>query len=279
MTALAGLALLADGNLPSSGHHAVAVRRAVDYLLAASDPVTGLIGGQEMGRPMFGHGYAMLFLAQVYGSEGDADLRKRIRETLQKAVELSVKAQNPWGGWYYTPTTENDEGAVTITQIQGLRACADAGIAVPPKSIDGAIGYIKKSVNPDGGIAYRASAPGESRPAITCAALAVLYSAGQYESELVKKALAYAMDNVPMTGVTARGGGHFFYAHLYLSQVMYIRGGEEWKQYFEPIRNWLLTAQNPDGSWEGDYIGPTYGTAIALLILQLPYGTLPVAQR
>jgi hypothetical protein len=34
-----------------------------------------------------------------------------------------------------------------------------------------------------------------------------------------------------------------------------------------------------EGSWDGDGIGKTYGTSIALVILQLPYKYLPVYQR
>ena len=34
-----------------------------------------------------------------------------------------------------------------------------------------------------------------------------------------------------------------------------------------------------DGSWNGDGIGQVYGTAIAVIILQLPYKYLPVFQR
>ena len=34
-----------------------------------------------------------------------------------------------------------------------------------------------------------------------------------------------------------------------------------------------------DGSWNGDQVGGTYGTAVALLILQLPYKNLPIMQR
>ena len=37
--------------------------------------------------------------------------------------------------------------------------------------------------------------------------------------------------------------------------------------------------QQPDGSWMGDGIGQVYGTAIATIILQLPYKYLPVFQR
>ena len=34
-----------------------------------------------------------------------------------------------------------------------------------------------------------------------------------------------------------------------------------------------------DGSWTGDGIGDVYGTAVALIILQLPYNRLSVYQR
>jgi len=279
MTALSGLALTANGSLPGSGPHASSVRRAVEFLLARADPETGLIGGEESGRPMFGHGFAMLFLSEVYGSEGDAELRERIRRVLEGAVALSARVQSPDGGWYYTPTPQDDEGAVTVTQMQGLRACLNAGIAVPADTVRRALGYIEASANPDGGIAYRAREPGPSRPAITAAAVVTLYSAGLYESELARNAFNYARQTVPTTASSSSGGGHFFYAHLYLSQAMYFEGGEAWREYFGKLQDWLVTCQRPDGSWEGDFFGTTYGTAVALIILQLPYNTLPIMQR
>ena len=79
MTSLAGLALLANGSSCYAGPHAEHVRAAVEYLLRHADPDTGLIGSSAAGRPMFGHGFAMLFLAQVYGSEGQTALARRIR--------------------------------------------------------------------------------------------------------------------------------------------------------------------------------------------------------
>jgi hypothetical protein len=279
MTALSGLALLADGNTAYSGPHADSVRQAVEYLVQHADTETGLIGGQDAGRPMFGHGFGMLFLAQVYGSEGQLALRRRVGDVLARAVSLTARCQSKQGGWYYTPDATQDEGAVTITQMQGLRGCADAGIGVPPQTVENALGYIRRSANPDGGIAYRAGEPGESRPAITCAALATMYAAGLYRDELVEKALRYALQNVPLSGASPQGGTHFYYSHLYLSQVMYFRGGPEWEDYFRAIRTWLLQAQNDDGSWSGDYVGRTYGTSLALLILQLPYNDLPTIQR
>ena len=34
-----------------------------------------------------------------------------------------------------------------------------------------------------------------------------------------------------------------------------------------------------DGGWQGDQVGTTYGTAIALVVLQLPYDYVPIFQR
>jgi hypothetical protein len=278
ITSLAGLALLSEGSTCYSGPHAASVRRAVEYLLQQADPQTGLIGGYEGGRPMFGHGFAMLFLAQVYGTEGQEDLRRRIRAVLTKAIALTAGSQSALGGWYYTPGSSEDEGAVTVTQMQGLRACADAGLPVPAATVQKAMGYIRRAANPDGGIAYRAGVPGESRPGITCAALAVMYAAGIYQGQLVTDGLTYAMQNVSTRATTPAGGGHFFYTHLYLSQVLYFRGGAEWADYISGLRAWLLEVQREDGSWNGDNLGTAYGTCIAVFILELPLNNMPAYQ-
>ena len=47
----------------------------------------------------------------------------------------------------------------------------------------------------------------------------------------------------------------------------------------DQVLQWLLRQQKKDGSWEGDGVGTVYGTAIALLILQLPYSNAPILQR
>ena len=279
ITSLAGLALLANGNTCTSGPHASAVRAAVEFVLKSADAESGLIGEEDPGRPMFGHGFAMLFLAEAYGSSGQGALDRRIRQTLARAIALTARSQSVAGGWYYTPDSTLDEGAVTVTQMQGMRACANAGIPVPPETVARALGYIRLSARADGGIAYRAHESEDSRPGITCAGLAVMLAAGLYQDPLIDGALAYARENVPLAGRSPAGGTHFFYSHMYLSQVMYFRGGQEWRDYFDGIRTWLVSAQAEDGSWQGDYIGRAYGTASALMILQLPYNHLPVLQR
>jgi prenyltransferase beta subunit len=224
---------------------------------------------------MYGHGFATLCLAQVYGMEEDLTRQKRLHRVLKKAIELIARSQSSAGGWLYAPDDNGDEGSVTITQVQSLRACRNVGISVPIKVITKAIKYIADCQNPDGGIAYSARSRGSSRPPITAAAVAVLYNAGKYDDPMAEKALSYALRTLPVTG----GSGHHYYAHYYLAQALYQRGGKDWTQYFTKKSTWLMRQQRADGSWQGDGPGTTYGTSVALVILQLPYSYLPIYQR
>ncbi|MGA1225447.1 MAG: hypothetical protein ACO31E_12890, partial [Phycisphaerales bacterium] len=64
IVALCGIAFLADGHVPGRGRHGEIVRRCLDYLL---DHVTetGLIAAETGHGPMYGHGFATLFLGEV----------------------------------------------------------------------------------------------------------------------------------------------------------------------------------------------------------------------
>lgn len=280
MTSLAGLSLMAAGNTPVEGKYAPNVRKAVDYVLSCADGQSGLIAraGEEQ-RPMYGHGFAMLFLAEAYGMERDVRRQQRIRTVLEAAIKLTGRSQSPAGGWYYGPDSNSDEGSVTVTQIQGLRACRNAGIMVPKQVIDNACKYIENSANPDGGIRYMVRQQGNSLPAITAAAVAVMYNAGEYENPVARGALKFIQDLMTKSGPARAFGGHKFYSLLYASQAMYLTGEDNWSGFFPAVRDDLVATQSPDGSWAGDGVGATYGTAIGLLILQLPYRYLPILQR
>jgi hypothetical protein len=282
MTSMAGLALMAAGNSPTDGPYADNVRKAVNFLLASADKETGLIASlDEAGRPMYGHGFAMLFLAQAYGMERDPEKQEAIRQVLEKAIVLSGRAQSDWGGWYYGPNRGSDEGSVTITQVQGLRAARNAGINVPKKIIDESIKYLEKSANPDGGMRYTARSGGRSLPAITAQAVAALYNAGEYEHPVAKKALNYVKNLMRnQNNVTTAFGGHSAYATFYAGQAMYLSGDDNWDWYYPKLRDHLVRTQNKqDGSWNGDHVGTTYGTACHVVVLALPYNYLPIFQR
>jgi hypothetical protein len=278
MTGLAGMALVAAGSTPTRGKHWREVRQSVDFLLKHADPNNGVISvPQEEGRSMYGHGFATLYLASVFGMEEDLRKHDRLKRVLDKAVGLISAAQSTAGGWIYTPDSNSDEGSVTVTQVQALRACRMAGIVVDRKTVDKAIDYIKRCQNADGSIRYSLSSGGGGRPAITAAGVAVLYNAGVYDDQpFVDKAVQYCKKHIQ---VSVDNTGHHYYTHLYWSQALYQRGGDDWIDYYAKMSKWLLRQQKKDGSWEGDGVGSVYGTAIALVVLQLPYALAPIYQR
>jgi hypothetical protein len=279
MTALAGLAFLANGSTMTQGKYAPNVSRAANFLLGCQGP-TGLISRmEEEGRSMHGHGFAMLFLGELYGMEDDAERQAKLKRVLQRAVALTSDSQSYRGGWIYTPDAKDDEGSVTVTQLQGLRSARNAGVAVPKKTIDKALGYLKMSALDDGGIAYKADRLGGSRPPITAAAVVCWYNAGDQENPLCKKATDYIKDKLRRGDTRGGNLGHYFYAHLYMAQAMWLSGDENWNWYYPSMRDKLIASQAPDGSWDGDQVGHVYGTAIATTILQLPYNVLPIMQR
>ena len=77
----------------------------------------------------------------------------------------------------------------------------------------------------------------------------------------------------------SRTSGHDYYAHFYLAQALYVSSDSSWDEYFAKRRDYLLAQQRANGSWPGDGVGDVYGTAIALIILQLPYNQLPIMQQ
>ena len=59
---------------------------------------------------------------------------------------------------------------------------------------------------------------------------------------------------------------------------MWIQGGEDWAEWYPAIRNELIRRQSAVGYWT-DSICNEYGTAMALIILQIPNNYLPIFQR
>jgi hypothetical protein len=283
MTALAGTALIGSGSTTTQGPYAKQIRKAVDFLLTKLRD-NGLIGDpRNDSRYTYGHGFAMLFLSQVLGEEQDEEVRAELVNACTKAVEFSIRAQAPTGGWGYVSTKDQpdfDEGSTTITQVQGLRGCRNAGIVVPKEAIDKAKEYIYQCKNADGGISYSSRNRGSSRPAITAAALATLDNAGASEDKHVASMREYCKKNLQNLSDGPNSFGHWHYTYLYYSQVMYRSpGGEtEWAPFRDKLYNKIVNEQTGDGSWTGN-IGPIYVTACNLIMLQLDKAYLPIYQR
>jgi Squalene-hopene cyclase C-terminal domain/Prenyltransferase and squalene oxidase repeat len=289
ITALGALALMEGGSLPDRGPYGAAVSKALGFVLSKSTE-SGLIASDA--SPMYGHGFATLFLAEAYGmgagtgegggsGGGGVD---ELREKLTRAVRLIERSQyreagSKNGGWRYRPVPDDADISVTICQIMALRAARDAGIKVDKAVIDRAIAYIKRCQNTDGGFSYMAAEAGAvgnggSNFARTSAGVASMFYAGIYDGPEITAGLGYLKKAV---GGNARAEqeSHFYYANYYGVQAMFLAGGDYWGSYYPMIRDQLIAKQQTDGSWQGDFT-PEYATAMSLIILQVPNRYLPV---
>ena len=280
MTALAGNAMLAEGSTTTGGRYARHISLAVDYLLDTAQP-NGLIGYKADYHYTYGHGFSMLFLSQVFGEEEDSRRRDRLREVLVKAVQFCGEAQTPDGGWGYVSAKDGnnfDEGSTCVTQVQGLRACRNAGIPVSKEVIDRAVEYIRKCTTPEGAVQYSIRGGGP-RPPITAAAVACLFNSGETDNEFAQKLLKYCDKEIAISGQAGNLFGHWHYTHYYYSQVIYRLGDTKWNRYYREISRDILKKQAADGSWPEGQVGPVYTTAINATILQIDNGYLPIYQR
>jgi hypothetical protein len=301
MTGISGMALLMEGSTIREGKYKDNIRRAVDWLMSHSMP-NGMLGNPnipgEAGRYMYGHGFATLFLACVVGEEEEGDRRRRLVDILERACKFSHAAQTNRGGWGYVSAREGsnfDEGSVTITQVQALRAARNAGIIVPQEAIKMAQKYLHDSTNTQGGIVYSlgGGGGGQGRPALTAAAIACGFSFGDYNSPLVKKWFTFCKQNLG-GGLGGARFGHDEYTHYYYSQAVYMLGEDgyvklfpdskeserlTWSSYKKSNFENIIRSQSSDGSWSGGMVGPAFITPVYLTILQLDNAALPIYQR
>jgi len=310
MTGLAGLAMLMEGSTVRDGKYAPNIRKAVEWCMDRSQKGNrnGLLGNpdhpSEQGRYMYGHGFAMLFLASAFGEEDDRDRREKLKDILTRAAVYAGNAQSTQGGWFYTSAKDghdSDEGSVTVTQMQGLRACREAGIPVNKDIMKKGYDYLKKSTTQRGGVVYSlgrggfGAGVGGERPALTAAAIACLFSAGEYKDEHVKKWFKYCYES----RLHEQGfqGGHDEYTQFYLAPSIYFLGEDGWTKLFpdsgadkrvtwgkyrEGMFQRLAGSQSGDGSWQaagGWSVGPVFSTSVALCIMQLDNNVLPVFQK
>jgi hypothetical protein len=288
ITGLGGLAFMAGGSQPGRGPYGRNVTNALEYVLNNEDRgIPGFLSRAGGGHgPMYGHGFATLFLAEAHGMISQAGMRQRVRETLGRAVNLIIDSQNREGGWRYQPRAADADLSVTICQIMALRAAKNAGVFVPKSTAERCITYVKECQDRfSGGFKYQRG-HGPVGFARTAAGVVALNSAGLYlEDEAVQKGLDYMMKHRPGEGRPGGGGFfgeaefHYYYGQYYAAQAMWIAGGRYWREWYPAIRNELLGRRQGDGSWNDGRTCRHYCTAMALIILQIPNNYLPIMHR
>lgn len=284
---LAGLAILSSGADEVNGppKYSTALRNCTTALLRRQKE-NGYF--DDASSRMYGHGFATLYLAQLYGTTSRQT--KEIRSALRRALELIESSQSRDGGWDYTPDGQDarrlspaegvfGDTSITVCQTMALRAAKNLGLRVDPSVIARAGRYIAKAQNDDGGFRYRPyhrSGPGnESAFARSAAGACILYSLGMYRSESIESGFDY------LAGRYTSSFNHFpYYGHYYCSQAMFQAGGRHWREYFQWVSQHLMENQDSDGGWpESRQELRVQCTAMALIVLQLPHRLLPIHER
>jgi hypothetical protein len=275
VSALACMAFMANGSQPGQGEFGENIDRGLDFVLSNVRRDGYIAAGGD--SRMYEHGFATLFLGEAYGMTQ----RQDIGDKLRLAIALIQRAQKQIdGGWRYdpSPVAESDI-SVTVCQIMALRSARNAGIKVPKECIDRAIAYVKQSCLADGSFCYMVRSRTRGSYALLSAGVSSLYGAGEYDCPELKRALALFEQDTPRN-IPRRGQiSHYYsYAHYYASQAAYHAGGHYWESYYPAVCKEMAETQETNGSWQ-DTFGEAYGTAMACLVLQLPYQYLPIFQR
>jgi hypothetical protein len=281
--ALMGLAFLAGGYTDSNGPKAYveALKLNTHTLLSYQKPNGYFDDGKSQ---MYGHGFATLFLAELYGMSGTQN--EKLRKALQNAVRLIEKSQIK-GGWDYSPggligrlaPYGGGDTSITVCQTFALRAAQNLGVVTDKSVVKSAKSFILRAQNTDGGFGYRVAGKMKikehSEFPRSAAGVCVLYSLGDYRSSEIQDGVRYLLKNY-------RARNDFpHYAQYYCSQAMFQVGGRHWREYFAWASQEIIGSQRNDGSWgvgNAEGSGPAR-TAMSLIVLQIPYRFLPIHQR
>ncbi|MFN5757847.1 MAG: prenyltransferase/squalene oxidase repeat-containing protein, partial [Planctomycetia bacterium] len=278
VTATCTMAMVGSGSTPSEGPRARAVARAVSFLLASAGG-SGLIAGREQAAhgPMYGHAFATIALAELYG-ETDDDAA--VASALEAARRLIERTQNDEGGWRYQPLPRDADISVTAAMLNALRALRNAGFDVSAEAVDRAVAYLRRLQNADGGFRYQSSA-GPSASPRTAAALFALVAAGGGKEEAVRRGFEWLDAHPVKLGTTIRlesGDGYALYGLAATAAALWQRGDADWESWYPATAATLVAAQRDDGSWQ-DPSCAEYGTSAALTVLQTPKDLTPLYQR
>ena len=268
-TAFATIAFMLNGHCPNKKlPYGETLTKAVDALLKeAEGQVTGY-----MGTNMYAHGLATLALSEAWGQTDKDD---KVQKALKAAVKVILRAQNEAGGWRYNPQPGDADVSVTAMQVVALAAARQAGIFVPDEVITRAVRYVNMCHKSDsGGFSYQAGlgTAGFSR---TAAATFSLMMLGRHDFKEVKDGVRYLQQEAPKA---IKNTAHYMYGQYYAALVMYQASSQDFKNWYPQIRDSLLSRQAANGGF-GRGGRSTYDTAIALIILSIPYGYVPAYQR
>ncbi len=273
------MAFLASGEDPNFGLYSKQVRKAVKNIIKGQNASTGYLGNS-----MYHHGFAMLGLAEAYGAVDDRNLwtaaEKSNSRSIGAALELAVRAaltsqkKNSYGGWRYTPDSNDADTSVSGAVLVGLLAARNAGIEVPDEAIDRAISYYQSMTSNSGQVAYSGGLGGFDESLARISIGSLVYSIARRKDLPQYKATIEYLKQRPEQAAN----GYREYAAYYEAQALFQGDLPTWEKWNKMLVRELKQRQQPDGSFNGDF-GPQVATSFSLLALALNYRFLPIYER
>jgi hypothetical protein len=277
--ALAGMAFLSKGHLPTEGPHAETLNRCIDFVLDNQRPNGLFERGNAGSGPMYAHNIATLFLSEVSGMV-DPGRQEKIAIALPKALTLILKAQavkkddRNQGGWRYHPGSQDSDTSCSGWALMALRSAKLNGAAVPDQAIADAVAYLRRHQDAEQGSFGYMDRHDHAR-SLTGMGLLCLELCGRHGMPETFKAADYVMK----TFRDLPGDQFEFYGNYYNAQGTFQIGGRYWNEYANWMYGTYLKKQTDDGSWNSREAGRIYGTTMMVLAFTVPYRQLPIYQR
>jgi hypothetical protein len=317
LVSMGALAFMAAGHSPGRGRYGQNVQKALDYVITQAKP-SGLLNIANSQRDMYNHGLATFILGQGHGMSTFPD--RRFNDTLDRALRLIANTQCEDGGWDYQARRQSrgHDLSLAVMQAKALRSAVDSGLDVPPEVINMAIKSVREHYCPRDGRREAPESEQQRQPgqftytkgggggtiAMAAAGVVCLQEFGQYDDWRIAKNMDFITSEVKLLHKPNQRDGTMpfdAYTLYYVGQALYQVGGEDWKECYPPLRDFLTGSQVVDagnsarhGQWrdEGARIngkggggrvggkpGELYGTSVGCFILAIPNRYLPILQE
>ena len=282
-TALASIALMAAGHFPERSKYGKHLKKGIMYLVKATqNPKHYGYLGADGGR-MYGHGICTLALSEAYGMLDDIEDNKKIKEALEAALQVILKAQvknkgKHFGGWRYTPKSKDADLSVSVWQVLSLRSAKNCGIKVPQQAIDDAIEYIRQCYSKKyGGFAYMPN--NNPTSAMKCAGIVALLAMGGEKNEKDMEKIKESAK--VLKTLRPDKGPHFYYSSYYFATAANMLGPKYRKDFLPKMDKALLQLQKANGEFNkhSGHKGGVYATSFAIICLAIKYQFLPIYQE
>jgi hypothetical protein len=275
-TALSTLAFMVQGHVPGQGRYGQNLERGISYLVSqAGKRSDGYIVDSSSGT-FYQHALAVMALAEAWGQSKNVQVGHAVRA----GTSVILKSQNKEGGWGYNPNPkQSGDLSITIMGIEALVSAKEAGVLVPDNSLERAKAFVYACQSKEtGAFWYKPNRTDETNAYRMGAGLLGLQLAGDLSSKSLDMGWKFLMGEGVDKGWAFKERRDWL-DQFYCVQACYQSGDKYIRFWYPKAAEKIISRQEASGKIGGDGDMPHGGTAVATLVLGVPYRFLPIFQR